>query len=131
MSKFKLSLGIEKWGILPVMIATASVYSFISVAKHYHFQTFAWDLSFFDELIWKFSQGIEPTSSLVPLHVLGDHFQPIILLFSFPYLIWNDVRVLLVGQAMIASISVYPVYLLARRVLKKSYIALAISVAFL
>lgn len=107
------------------------VFSFISVQKHNHFQTFAWDLAFFDELIWKVSQGIEPKSSFNNLHILGDHFQPIILLLAPIYWIKNDVRLLLIAHALIASLSVYPIYLLSQRILKHQLLSLSVSVSFL
>lgn len=109
----------------------AFIFGFISVSKHNHFQTFAWDLAFFDELIWKVSRGIEPRSSFNNLHVLGDHFQPIIILLAPLYLIKSDVRLLLVAHALIAILSVFPVYLLSQRLLKHQLLSLSISILFL
>jgi len=109
----------------------ALIFSVISVAKHDHFQTFAWDLSFFDELIWKMGRGIEPRSSLGGLHVLGDHFQPILYVFAPLYWIKSDVRMLLITHASIASINVLPIYLLALTLLKKKFLAISVSMMYL
>lgn len=107
------------------------IYSFISITKHNHFQTFAWDLAFFDELIWKVSQGISPISSMGGLHILGDHFQPVLFFLAPFYWIFDDVRMLLIAQAIIAVVSVYPIYLLAIKVIKNHLISLSISFSFI
>lgn len=107
------------------------VFGFISISKHNHFQTYAWDLAFFDELIWKVSQGIEPRSSFNNLHILGDHFQPIIFLFTPLYWIKSDVRLLLIAHAFVASISVLPIYLLSQRLIKHTVLSLAVSLNYL
>ncbi len=117
--------------IIWLIIFFAFIYSYVSVVKHHKFQTFAWDLAFFDELIWKVSQGIEPRSSFNNLHILGDHFQPIILLFVPLYWIWSDVRLLLVAHAIVASVSVLPIYLLAYKLLKHKLLSLTVSFSFL
>jgi len=121
----------KRYSIWALLFLFVFIYAFISVHKYEHFQSFAWDLAFFDELIWKQSVGLLPISSLVPLHVLGDHFQPVILLFSLVYKIVPDVRTLLIGQAFIAVLSAYPIYLLALKVLVSKYTALVITFTFL
>ena len=117
--------------IVWLVILFAFLFGFVSIAKHNHFQTFGWDLAFFDELIWKVSQGIEPRSSFNNLHILGDHFQPIILLFAPLYWIKNDVRLLLIAHAVIAAVSTLPVYLLARKILKHRFLSLSVCLSFL
>ncbi len=114
-----------------LVILFSVIFSFISISKHNHFQTFAWDLSFFDELLWKASRGIEPRSSLGGLHLLGDHFQPVILLLAPLYFIWSDVRMLLGAHAIISAANVIPIYLLAKGVLKNNIIAICISISYL
>lgn len=107
------------------------IFGLISLAKHDHFQTFAWDLAFFDELLWKTSRGIPPFSSLVNLHLLGDHFQPVILLLTPLYWISSDVQALLIAHSVIAVLSVLPFYLIAKRKLQSTSLALAIALSFL
>lgn len=114
-----------------LLIFFAFIYSYVSVVKHDKFQSFAWDLAFFDELIWKVSQGIEPRSSFNNLHLLGDHFQPVIIIFAPLYWIVSDVRILLVAHAVVATLGVLPVYLLAKKILRHELLSLTVSVSFL
>ncbi|MEK7166298.1 MAG: DUF2079 domain-containing protein [Patescibacteria group bacterium] len=117
--------------ILLLITLISILFSFVSISKHDHFQSFAWDLAFFDELIWKVSHGIEPRSSLNNLHILGDHFQPVILLFAPLYMLNSDVRMLLIAHTVIATLSVLPIYLLAKKLLKHELLSLSVSLSFL
>ncbi len=114
-----------------LLSAFAAIYAFISVQKHNHFQSFAWDLGFFDQLIWKISQNLTPLSSLGNLHILGDHFQPVVYVFAPLYWFYNDVRILLVFHAIIAVLGAYPIYLLSRKILKNRTLSLAVVFNFL
>ena len=46
---------------------------------------------------------------------MGDHFHPLIIPLAFLYRIWDDVRIVLIAQAVLAVLSVYPIYLLAKK----------------
>lgn len=117
--------------IFVLLVWFFTVFAFISLSKHQHFQTFAWDLSFFDELIWKVSRGIEPRSSFNNLHILGDHFQPVLYAFVPLYWIKSDVRLLLIAHAFIATAGAYPIYIIAKNRLRSTFLALAVCGSFL
>src|SRR3990172_10110503 len=92
------------------------IYSYISIIKHLHYQTFTWDTGFFDQLLWKLSQFIEPVSSFSNLHVFGDHFQFILLVFIPLYWLPQSIKLLFVAHAFVAVVTALPVYLISLKV---------------
>jgi uncharacterized membrane protein len=67
------------------------------------------DLGIFDQALQGYSQGHAPTSlikSQEPFNLLGDHFSPVMALLAPLYLLWPDVRLLLVAQAVLVAFSV-------------------------
>lgn len=106
--------------LLLALITITSLYAFMGIQKHYHFQTFGWDTAVFDQEIYLLSQGSTPYSSLLGMHGLGDHFQ--ILTFVFGYLgyqIYTHVNMLFIIQALSATISAIPLYLLGLTILSR------------
>src|SRR3990167_1162914 len=107
------------------------IYSYISIIKHLHYQTFTWDTVFFDQLLWKLSRFKEPVSSFSNLHVFGDHFQFILLLFVPLYWFPQSIKLLFITHAFVAVIASLPVYLISLKVNKSKVFALAVSFSML
>src|SRR3972149_1131936 len=107
------------------------IHSCISIIKHLHYQTFTWDTGFFDQLLWKLSRFKEPVSSFSNLHVFGDHFQFILLLFVALYWFPESIKLLFITHAFVAVIASLPVYLISLKVNKNKIFALAISLSML
>src|SRR3989344_4629334 len=107
------------------------IYSYISIIKHLHYQTFTWDTGFFDQLLWKLSRFKEPVSSFSNLHVFGDHFQFILLGFVPLYWFPQSIKLLFIAHALIATLAALPVYLIALNVTKNKIFALAVSFSML
>ena len=111
-------------------------YAFWSVNKHNRFQTDAVDLAIFDQPLWHYSRFESPRSTVKynqfpGEHILGDHFHPTLALLSPLYWIWNDVRILLIAQAMIAVLSVWPIYQIAKMKIGSQFFSLALSFSYL
>ncbi len=54
------------------------LYGSLSVLRHQHFGTHAFDLSIFDQAIWHYSLFQAPASTVRgTANLLGDHFHPI------------------------------------------------------
>lgn len=113
------------------LLTVSLIYSFLSIRNHEQFQTFAWDLGFFDQLIWKASRFIYPYSTIGDLTIFGDHFQPVLYLLIPLYWFWSDVRLILIAQSFLVVFASFPLYLLAERVLKSSLASWAIAFSFL
>jgi len=99
--------------VLIFLVICVIVYSVISIRSHEQFQTFGWDLGYFDQLIWKVSRGIYPFSTLSQVNLLAGHFAPILFLFAPLYWIWSDPRMLLIAQSALMVFAAWPLYLLA------------------
>lgn len=102
------------------LLVIISLYSFMSMQKHYHFQTFGWDTAVFDQQIYLLTKGQAPYSSLLNMHGLGDHFQILTyLLGSLGYLIWSNTNMLFIIQAIAGCLSAIPLYLLGKHLFTK------------
>src|SRR3990167_1998414 len=107
------------------------IYSYISIIKHLHYQTFTWDTGFFDQLLWKLSRFKEPVSSFSNLHAFGDHFQFILLLFVPLYWFPHSIKLLFITHVFAAVIASLPVYLISLKVNKSKIFAVAVSFSML
>src|SRR3989344_4969999 len=130
--KTKLTRWLSKYKeIILLALLFWLLYTFISIIKHNHYQTFTWDTGFFDQLIWKVSQFKEPISSFTGLHILGDHFQVVLLFFVPLYWLPSSINLLFSAQALIAVIAVIPLYLLSYHFFKHKLLSLSISFSML
>src|SRR3990167_711885 len=118
-------------GIILLILVFWIIYSYISIIKHLHYQTFTWDTGFFDQLLWKLSRFKEPVSSFSNLHVFGDHFQFILLVFVPLYWLPQSINFLFIANAFVAVLASLPVYLISFKVNKSKAFALAVSFSML
>lgn len=107
-------------------------YSVLSIIRHNNFQSFAYDLGIYDQAIWLYSRILAPFSTvkMPSMLILADHFNPSLSLLAPIYWIVDDVRILLIAQALIFTTSGYPIYKLAKIYLKKIYLSLTILFAY-
>src|SRR6266508_669964 len=74
---------------LLVLVAAAwAVFSWALVAQHRAFQSHAYDLGFFDQIIWNTSHGRWFATTFVPYNFLGQHMEPVLLPFAALYRLW-------------------------------------------
>lgn len=108
--------------ILYIILALSFfLYSFVGIQKHQHFQTFAWDTSFFVQQLYFVDKLQPPYTSLSNMNGLGDHFHILFLASGFlAYKVWADPRILFVLQALFVCSSGIPLYLLSKNLLDKS-----------
>src|SRR5216683_1633354 len=97
------------------LIAFAA-YASISVYRHEHYASNAFDLAVQDQTVWGYSRGefIYNTVLGIP-NLLGDHFHPILATLAPFMLIWNSADVLLVAQAVLLALAGIPIYLWGER----------------
>ncbi|MBI5357200.1 DUF2079 domain-containing protein [Candidatus Collierbacteria bacterium] len=107
-------------------------FSFLSIRNHDLYQTFGWDLGFFDQLMWQASRGnLNFVSTIGNINLLGDHFQPVLYLLAPLYWAWDDVRVLLVAQALLITAAALPLYFLAKKKLQNEFLSISVSISYL
>lgn len=97
--------------LLWLTISTFSaVYSLISITRHNHFQTGAFDLGIYDQAVWQYSKFMYPFNTIKMRMILGDHLTLTLPFLAPLYWIWSDVRSLLIFQAVWVSLSAYPIF---------------------
>ena len=109
-------------------------YTLLALVRHSHFGSFGYDLGIVDQITWKFSTFQLPitTSDDTPFTLsLVNHFELIYAFLSPLYWIWNDVRFLLVTQAVFFSFSAIPIFLLAQKYKLKRSLCYALTVCYL
>ncbi|MGD9891114.1 MAG: DUF2079 domain-containing protein [Dehalococcoidia bacterium] len=114
------------------MVALAwVVFAWALVAQHRAHNSNAFDLGFFDQIIWNTSQGRWFQTSFVDYNFLGQHMQPVLLLFAGLYRIRPAVEILLLVQAAVVAGAAVPLYIAARRLLATASAALLVAGAYL
>ena len=114
--------------IFPVLlIILACLYATLSIVRHMHFESGAYDLGIFDQTIWQYSQFMVPFSTIKGRLILGDHLNLTLPLLAPLYWIWSDVRMLLVFQSVWLVFSGYGIYLIAKKRGLATYVAMGLS----
>lgn len=101
--------------LLAALIALYTVcFSILSLERHQRLVTSIFDVGIFDQALYLTAHGNSLFLSTRGLHVHGDHFHPILLLFAPLYFIWPSVNLLLIAQSLVIAIGAYPAYRLGR-----------------
>ncbi len=90
--------------------AAAAILFLCSSLRHALFQSTAWDLGIFDQVIYLISQGKPPISSFLGFHIMGDHASWIFYVLALFYKIYPDVHWLLAVQAVALAVGALPVW---------------------
>ncbi|NJL00780.1 MAG: DUF2079 domain-containing protein [Spirulinaceae cyanobacterium SM2_1_0] len=96
--------------------AAVTIFLFLcSTVRHALFKSNAYDLGWFDQMVYLLSRGQPPITTLADYHLLGDHaaiiFYPIALL----YRLYADVHWLFLLQALALALGILALWLLARQ----------------
>ncbi|MEH2275945.1 MAG: DUF2079 domain-containing protein [Nostoc sp.] len=125
-----MSKNLNQLGYLGWIIGVSALILFgCSSLRHELFQSNAFELGIYDQVVYLISQGQPPISSFIGFHLLGDHaawiFYPLALLYKiYPSVYW-----LFAVQAAALALGALPTWHLARQAgLKESQ---AIAIAFL
>src|SRR5437763_3251559 len=127
---------VRRWGAARLVAAALTVlsaagHSAVSLYRHDHFASNAFDLAVQDQTVWGYSRFelIYNTVLGIP-NLLGDHFHPILMVLGPFMWLWESAGVLLVAQAVLLAVAAWPVYLWAERELGAAA-GLAFAVAYL
>lgn len=104
---------------------------FCASLRHWLFQSNALDLGWFDQSLYLISQGKPPIVSFSEDHILGDHAAFIFYPLALFYIIYPNVHWLFLIQAIALSISIFPLWLLAKQAELKDNLALTIVGVYL
>ena len=100
--------------LLIAIAISATILFLCSSLRHALFQSTAFDLGIFDQAIYLISQNQTPFSSLMQMHILGDHAAVIYYPLALLYKIHPDVHWLFLVQAVALSLGALPSWSLAR-----------------
>ncbi|HEY9636771.1 MAG TPA: DUF2079 domain-containing protein [Coleofasciculaceae cyanobacterium] len=101
---------------LPLMIGTSSLIFFAcSSLRHALFQSGAFDLGIYDQVVYLISQGRSPISSILEFHHLGNHAAWAVYPLALLYKIHPNVHWLLAVQAVALALGAWPTWSLARQ----------------
>jgi uncharacterized membrane protein len=116
--------------ILGICLA-ATVFVNEALARHRAFESNAYDLGFFDQIVWNTSEGRFFQTSFVGYNFLGQHFDPVLVLFAAAYRLGGNIEFLVVAQAVAVAFAALPLFLAARHISGSQAMAAICSVAFL
>lgn len=114
-----------------MIVASAIILFACSSLRHAMIQSIAWDLGIFDQVVYLISQGQQPISSLIDVHILGDHAAWIFYPLALLYKIYPDANWLLAVQAVALALGALPTWYLARHAGLKESQAVAMAAVYL
>lgn len=123
----------EEKGLFIYWLCAVVVYSALSLFRHWHFQSADFDLGIADHAIWHYSRFEMPSDTISHFkNLLGDHFAPTMALLAPLYWICPRVEMILVAQAVLLTVPLFPIYLFTRKRLGRfPALCFAISYAIL
>jgi len=102
--------------IWAIALATASAYCVISLSRLIQLNPSSWDLGIYTEYVKQYAGFRAPIVDIrAPgFNLLGDHFTPLLAVLGPFFRVFPSSATLLVAQALLAAVSVFPVAQLAR-----------------
>jgi uncharacterized membrane protein len=120
------------WLALLSMVGIAwSAFAWALLAIHRGYNSNAFDLGFFDQIIWNTSQGRWFQTSFVDYNFLGQHMEPVLLIYAGLYRLWPAVELLLLTQATVVAWAAVPLFYAARRLLASATAAVLVAGCYL
>ncbi len=117
MNKFTTWLAKNSGKILTVMIgAYVLVVSAICIWKYQHFLYNGLDLAIFNNALFNTVNGDWWWSTIQGHNYLGDHFEPILILFLPIYYFWQSPILLLILQTLALGLAAWPIYLVVKKI---------------
>jgi len=103
--------------LLGVLVLYVVVFVGMAFDLHAGMRTHRSDLGQIDQAVWNSSRGrfVEQTDNGFVATRLTDHVEPILVLVSPVFWLWDDVRALLLLQTVFVALGALPLYSLARR----------------
>lgn len=114
------------------MLSYAWTLSYFSIQRHNAFAS-GFDLGNMNQTVWNTANGnfFMLTTQQGNLSRLSIHADYVLILIAPLYWIWDNVRVLLILEAIFIAVGAIPVFLIAQHLLKNRLISLGFSVLYL
>lgn len=111
--------------------AFAAAFVANALSRWDNYRTNAFDLAFFDQIIWNTSRGDWFQTTFVGYNFAGQHLEPILLLFVPAYWLGAGPPVLLTTQAIVVAASAVPLFFASRRFGLPAVLAGGVTLAYL
>ena len=100
-----------------MFVVTSVAFGALAAGRVRVYLATGYDLGIFDQAVQHYAAFQTPLIPLkgVAYSIWGDHFHPIIALWAPLYWVWDDVRALVVGQAIVVAATVFPLWRFVRR----------------
>jgi uncharacterized membrane protein len=118
-------------GAYAATLGGVAIFARFALLRYQHFESMAYDLGYFDQIIWNTAHGHFFQTSFVSYNFLGLHFEPVLLFFAALYRLGAGVESLLVVQAIFVAAAAIPLYYAVRRMTGSGPAALAIAISYL
>ena len=101
------------WAIVAVVFGA---YTVISVFRLIQLNPSSWDLGIFTEVVKQYAHLHAPVVNIrgAGTNLLGDHFSPAVAILAPFFRVFPSAATLLVAQALLTAVSIFPVSQLAR-----------------
>jgi uncharacterized membrane protein len=123
-----------QWQIVAVMSLMAgatAAFGWLLIAQHRALHSRAYDLGYFDQVIWNTAHGRWFQTNFVEFNFLGEHFAPVLLVFAALYRLGGDVELVLALQAAAVGLAVLPLFRATVGLLHSATAGTLICVAYL
>src|SRR5690349_19289638 len=98
-----LKLNWQTCAVLLLVSFQTALFTWALLAQHRSFNSNGWDLAWFDQIVWNTAQGRPFETSFADWNFLGEHVEPVLLLFAAVYRVKPDVEVLLLTQVIVGT----------------------------
>lgn len=112
-------------------LSAIAVFSAFALARHRAYQSAAYDFGFFDQVVWNTSRGDWFETSFVEYNFLGQHFEPVLLLFAGLYRLGAGPETMLLAQSLCAGAAAIPLFHATSRLTGSRGTGLALAIAYL
>ncbi len=118
-------------GVVVLAVAVgATIYAIFGLRVYRSLHASAFDLAFFDQILWNTAHGRWFETTYVAYNFLGQHFELLLLPLALLYRLGAGPQTLVVVQAAGAALAALPLYIAGRRLLRAPAAAL-LAVAYL
>lgn len=97
------------------IVSLSVLYATLSIVRHSTFQSGGFDLGIYDQAVWQYSRLEYPYNTIKERFILGDHLTLTLPLLAPLFWIWDDVRMLLLFQAIWVSVASLPLFFLIKK----------------
>ena len=122
---------LSRLALVVAMYLYAWYFGRAALMEFHAFQSPSFDLGIFDQGVWLLSHFKNPFVTIMGLNLFVDHASYILFFMVPVYWAWPAPEALLVAQTLALALAAIPVFLLAEKVLRHSWLALLPAAAFL